>query len=42
MMAGLSSDCSSAIPSTATSFFLTTDASSGTSLEGTLGPCFPI
>ena len=40
MMAGLSSNCSRAIPSAMTMFFLTTDASGGTSPEETVGPSF--
>ena len=42
MIVGLSSDCSSTISSTVTTFFLTTGASGGTSLEGTVGPSLPI
>ena len=42
MMARLSSDCNSVIPSAVTTFFLTTDASGGTSSEETVGPSFLI
>ena len=42
MMAGLSSDCSSAISSAMTTFFLTAYASGGTSPEDTVGPSFSI
>ena len=41
MMAGLSSDCNSAIPSTMTTF-LTTDASGGRSPEETVHPSFVV
>ena len=41
-MAGLSSDCSSVIPSAMTTFFLNTDAFGGRSPEETVGPSFSI
>ena len=42
MMEGLPRDCSSAIPSAMTTFFLITGASGGTSLEVTVDASFSI